>query len=66
MTTCQEGLEAMQLHGVLWDALPGKEVLNLDPLITLELDNLSSLLVFDEGTIASELLQDRNNQRPVK
>ena len=49
----------MQLNGVLGDTLLGQEVLNLDPLVTLELDDLASLLIFDEGTVASELLPDR-------
>ena len=49
----------MQLDGVLRDTLFGQEVLNLDPLVTLELDDLASFLVFDEGTVASEFLLDR-------
>ena len=48
----------MQLDGGLGDTLLGQEVLNLDPLVALELDNLTSLLIFDEGTIASEFLSD--------
>jgi hypothetical protein len=56
---CQEELEAMQLDGVLGDTLFGQEVLNLDPLVTLELDDLASLLIFDEGTVASKFLSDR-------
>jgi len=49
----------MQFDGVLGDTLLSQEVLNLDPLVTLELDDLASLLVFDEGTVASEFLSDR-------
>ena len=49
----------MQLNGVLGDTLLGQEVLNLDPLVTLELDDLASLLILDEGTVASEFLSDR-------
>ena len=49
----------MQLDGVLRDTLLGQEVLNLDPLITLELDDLASLLVLNDGTVASEFLSDR-------
>jgi hypothetical protein len=49
----------MKLDRVLGDTLLGQEVLNLEPLVTLELDNLASLLVFDEGTVASEFLPDR-------
>jgi hypothetical protein len=56
---CKEVLEAMQLHGVLGDTLLDQEGLNLEPLVTLELDNLAGLLIFDEGTIASEFLSDR-------
>ena len=48
----------MQLDGVLRDTLFGQEVLNLDPLVTLELDDFASLLVFDKGTVASKLLSD--------
>jgi len=46
----------MQLNGVLGDTLLSQEVQNLDPLVTLELDDLACLLIFDEGTIASEFL----------
>lgn len=49
----------MQLDAALGDTLLGQEVLNLDPLVTLELDDLASLLIFDEGTVASEFLSDR-------
>lgn len=49
----------MQLHGVLGDTLLDQEVLNLDPLVTLKLDDLASLLIFDKGTVASEFLSDR-------
>jgi len=56
VTKCQEVLETMQLDGVLGDTLLGQEVLYLDPLVTLELDDLASLLIFDEGTVASEFL----------
>lgn len=49
----------MQLDGALGDTLFGQEVLNLDSLVTLELDNLAGLLIFDEGTVASEFLSDR-------
>ena len=54
----------MQLHGAPGDALFGQEVLNLNPLVTLELDDLASLLVFDEGTVASEFLSDRTKSVP--
>ena len=66
VTECQEELETMQLNGVLRDALLGQEVLNLDSLVTLELDNLASLLIFDEGTVASEFLSDRAKSVRVK
>jgi len=56
---CQEELETVQLDGVLGDAQFGQEVGNLDPLVTLELDDLAGLLIFDEGTVASEFLSDR-------
>jgi len=46
----------MQLDGVLGDTLFGQEVLNLNPLVTLELNDLASLLILDEGTVASEFL----------
>jgi len=46
----------MQLDGGLGDTLLGQEVLNLNPLVALELDNLTSLLIFDEGTVTSEFL----------
>ena len=56
----------MQLDGVLRDALLGQEVLNLDPLVALKLDDFASLLVFDEGTVASEFLSDRTRSAWVE
>jgi len=49
----------MYFDGVLRDTFLGQEVRNLEPLVTLKLDDLSSLLIFDEGTVASEFLTDR-------
>jgi len=49
----------MQLDGVLGDTLLSQEVLNLDPLVTLELDDFASLLIFNKGTVAGEFLSDR-------
>jgi len=54
----------MQLDGVLGDTLLGQEVLNLDPLVTLELDDLASLLIFDEGTVTSEFLLESLEELP--
>jgi hypothetical protein len=49
----------MQLDGVLGDTLLDQEGLNLEPLVTLELDDFAGLLILDEGTVASEFLSDR-------
>jgi len=49
----------VELDGVLGDTLLGQEVLNLDPLVTLELYDFASLLIFDDGAVASEFLLDR-------
>lgn len=46
----------MQLDGVLGDTLFCQEVRNFDPLVTLELDDLASFLIVDDGTVAGELL----------
>ena len=49
----------MQLDGALGNALLDQKGLNLEPLVALELDDLASLLILDEGTVASEFLSDR-------
>jgi hypothetical protein len=49
----------MKLDGVFLESLLQQEVLNLDPLVTLELENIAGLLVFDDATVASELLPDQ-------
>jgi len=61
---CQEELETMQLDGVLGDTLFGQEVLNLNSLVALELDDLASLLIFDEGTVASKFLLEGLEELP--
>lgn len=48
----------MQLDSGPWDPLFSEEVGDLDPLITLELDNLAHLLVVDEGSVAGKFLQN--------
>lgn len=50
-------LEPMQLDSVPRDALFNEEVCNLDPLITLKLNNLTHLLIVNEVAVASEFLQ---------
>lgn len=56
----------MQLDVFFRDTLFHQEVLDLDPLVALELDNHASLLIFDESAIASELLQIEPNQCRVE
>lgn len=46
----------MQLDGVLRNALLREEFDNLEPLITLQLDDLTHFLVVDECTVTSKLL----------
>ena len=46
----------MNLDRVLGNALLDEECGDLQPLITLELDDLASLLIIDEGSVASEFL----------
>jgi len=48
--------EPVQLDGGLWDPLFSEEVGDLDPLITLKLDDLTHLLVVNESTVASKFL----------
>jgi hypothetical protein len=49
----------MQLDGLLVDTVFGEKVGYLDALITLKLDDLTHLLVVNEGTVTGKLL-DRN------
>ena len=46
----------MNLDRVLGDALLNEECGDLQPLITLELDDLAGLLIINESTVASEFL----------
>jgi len=50
-------LEPMQLDGVPRDALFDEEVGNLDPLVTLKLNDLTHLRIVNEVAVASKLLQ---------
>lgn len=50
-------LEPMQLDSVPGDALFGEEVCNLDPLVTLKLNDLTHLFIINEVAVASELLK---------
>jgi len=52
----RQGLEPMQLDGILRDPLFREEADNLKPLITLKLDDLTHLLVVNESAVASKLL----------
>jgi len=49
-------LEPMQLDSVPRDTLFDKEVRNLDPLITLKLNDLTHFFIVDEVAVACELL----------
>jgi hypothetical protein len=49
----------VQLDGVLGDTLFREEIRYLETLITLKLDDLTHLLVFNEGTIAGEFLRNK-------
>jgi len=46
----------VQLDGVLRDALLREELDNLEPLITLKLDDLTHFLVVNECAVASKFL----------
>jgi hypothetical protein len=50
--------EPVQLDGGLGNPLFSEEVGNLDPLITLKLNDLTHLLVVNESTITGEFLRD--------
>lgn len=50
-------LEPMQLDSVPRDTLFDEEVRNLDPLVTLKLNDLTHLRIVNEVTVASKLLQ---------
>lgn len=54
--------ETVQLDGVLRDSFFCQEVGDLYPLITLQLDDLTHLLVVDEGAIAGEFLDNFSSQ----
>ena len=47
----------MELDRVLLDALFRQELENLGPLISLELDNSSHILIFNQSSIARKLLE---------
>jgi len=49
----------MQLDGGLVDTIFDQEVRNTRPLVAVKLDDLAHLLIFDDGTVASEFLSDR-------
>ena len=57
-------LEPMQLNSVFRDALFGEEIGNLDPLVTLKLNDLTHLLIVNEIAVASKFLQNLVSQRP--
>ena len=48
--------ETVDLDGALRDALLNKECGDLQPLVALQLDDLSSLLILNESTVAGEFL----------
>jgi len=48
------GLETVNLDGVLGNRLGNKELSNLLALVSLELDNVAKLGVFNYGTVARE------------
>ena len=62
--SAQDRSESVDLDGTLRDALLGEELRNLYTLITLKLDDLTSLLIIDEGTVAGKFLDDINGQPP--
>jgi hypothetical protein len=55
----------VQLDGVLRNALLREEFDNLEPLITLQLDDLTHFLVIDECTVTSKLLGENVGARKV-
>lgn len=52
----QDRSEPVYLYGGLGDALLSEELRNLHTLITLELDDLTGLLILDESAVASKFL----------
>lgn len=54
--SAQDRSEPVNLDGTLGNALLSEELGNLYTLITLKLDDLASLLIIDEGTVAGEFL----------
>lgn len=59
MKTEETSLETVDLDSSLGDTLFDKEVGDLQTLITLELDNLPSLFVVNESTVACEFLESQ-------
>ena len=55
----KRSLETVDLDSSLGDTFLDKEVGDLQTLITLELDNLPSLFVVNESTVACEFLWKR-------
>ena len=55
--------EPVQLDGVLRNTLFDEEGGYLGPLVTLKLDHLTELLVFNEGAVAGEFLF--NKSKPI-
>lgn len=51
--------EPVQLYGVLRNAIFREEIGDLEPLITLKLDDLTHLLVFNESAVAGKFLKWR-------
>ena len=48
--------ETVDLDGALRDALLNEECGDLQPLVALQLDDLSSLLILNESTVAGKFL----------
>ena len=54
-----ERLETVNLDGALRDTLLDKERGDLQPLVTLELNDLAGLLIINQSTVTGEFLWER-------
>lgn len=59
--SAQDKSETVDLYSALGDALLGEELGNLHTLITLELDDLTSLFILDESAVASKFLRKQQS-----
>lgn len=53
----------MDLDCVLWNAFFDEESRNLQPLVTLELDDLAGLFIINQSSVASKFLMEKSVEK---